>query len=401
MNTKKEVSQPTVFIIVGEASGDALGANLMKALIKKTGGKINFFGVFGEKMLNAGTKLGATSIFPMSELSVMGFTEVLPKLPNILGRMRQTVQEIIRVNPDVIVTIDAPDFSFRVAKKIKKLKPNIPVVHYVAPSVWAWRSGRAKKIARFVDHVLCLLPFEPKYFTDVGLDATFVGHPVIESKIGGGDGEGFRDRHLISEFAPLLMVLPGSRAGEISRLLPVFGQTLELLKRTHPELEAAVVTLSATHDKVASAVANWSVKTTIVGEDEKSDAFAASDVALAASGTVALELAVAELPSVIAYKMAPVTAFLAKRLIKAKYANIVNLVLDRPAIPELLLENCRPDILARNIVDLLDNQNARTNQRKAYVAAMEKLGFGKISPGKRSADVVLGVIEKNKNIKQD
>jgi len=397
MNSTENSTSPNIFIIAGEASGDALGANLMKALIKKTGGKINFHGVLGEKMLKAGSKAGAESIFPMSDLSVMGLTEVLPKLPTIMGRIKQTVQEIVQTKPDVIVTIDAPDFCFRVAKKIKKLNPNIPIVHYVAPSVWAWRPGRAKKIAEFVDHLLCLLPFEPKYFSDVGLSATFVGHPVIESRIGGGDGEDFRKRHSISEFAPLLMVLPGSRAGEISRLLPIFGEAVGLLKHTYPQVETVVVTLSVTHDKVSSVAKSWSVKTTIVGEDEKSDAFAASDVALAASGTVALELAMAELPSVIAYKMAPLTAFLAKRLIKAKFANIVNLVLDRPAIPELLLENCNPDKLAAEISELFDSQNARTNQRKAYSEAMAMLGLGTISPGNRSADVVLGLIEKNNN----
>ena len=396
MNRESKNPNLNVFIVAGEASGDALGANLMKALIKKTNGKINFYGVLGEKMLLAGYKTGSTSIFPMSDLSVMGLTEVLPKLPNILGRIKQTVGEIIRISPDVIITIDAPDFSFRVAKKIKKLKPNIPIVHYVAPSVWAWRPGRAKKISKFVDHLLCLLPFEPKYFTDVGLDATFVGHPVVESKIGGGDGESFRKRHEISEFVPLLMVLPGSRAGEISRLLPIFGETLKLLKITHPQLEAVIVTLSTTREKVSSIAANWSVKTTIVAESEKSDAFAACDVALAASGTVSLELAVAELPSVIAYRMAPLTAFLAKRLIKVKFANIVNLVLDRPAIPELLLENCVPDMLASQVSELLDSQNARTNQRKAYVEAMAMLGMGTISPGERSADVILDTVRKIK-----
>ena len=397
MNLTENSTIPNVFIIAGEASGDALGANLMKALIKKTGGKINFHGVLGEKMLKAGSKAGAISIFPMSDLSVMGLTEVLPKLPTIMGRIKQTVQEIAQTNPDVVITIDAPDFCFRVAKKIKKLNPHIPIVHYVAPSVWAWRPGRALKIAKFVDHLLCLLPFEPKYFSDVGLNATFVGHPVIESKIGGGNGEDFRKRHSISEFAPLLMVLPGSRTGEISRLLPVFGETIGLLKNTYPELETVVVTLSTTHEKVLSVAKNWPVKTTIVGEDEKSDAFAASDVALAASGTVALELAMAELPSVIAYKMAPLTAFLAKRLIKARFANIVNLVLDRPAIPELLLENCNPDKLAVEISELFDSQNARANQRKAYLEAMTLLGLGTISPGNRSADVVLGLVEKNNN----
>ncbi|MCK5166243.1 MAG: lipid-A-disaccharide synthase [Rhodospirillaceae bacterium] len=389
--------KPTVFIIAGEASGDALGANLIKALIKKTRGKITFCGVGGEKIENAASEIGMHSIFPMSELSVMGFTEVLPKIPNLLRRIKQTVQEIERIGPDVVVTIDAPDFVFRVAKKLKKRGSNIPIVHYVAPSVWAWRPGRAKKIAGFLDHLLCLLPFEPKYFKDVGLPATFVGHPVVESEIGCGDGDDFRQRHKISEFTPLLAVLPGSRMGEVSRLTPVFGRTLGLLKKTHPELEVVVVTLSGLRKHISAATKNWPVRVNIVGEDEKGDAFSACDAALAASGTVSLELALAQVPAVIAYRFGPLTAFLAKRLIKAKYANIVNLVLDRPAIPELLLDNCRPDMLAPEISKLLNDQNARTEQRKAYVDAMAALGYGTLSPGERSADVVLGVIANNLN----
>lgn len=398
MNTQipNPEKNPSVFIIAGEASGDALGANLITALIKKTHGHIKFAGIGGEKIERAGLASGMKSIFPMSELSIMGFAEVIPKIPKLIKRINQTVNEIERIQPDVVVTIDAPDFVFRVAKKLKKRRINIPIVHYVAPSVWAWRPGRAKKIAKFLDHLLCLLPFEPKYFTDVGLPATFVGHPVVESGLGGGDGDSFRQRHDISEFAPLLAVLPGSRIGEISRLLPIFGQTLEILKKTHPQLEAVVVTLLEIRDQVSSTAIDWPVRVCVVGEDEKSDAFAASDVALAASGTVSLELALSQVPSVIAYRFGRLSEFIAKKIIKAKYANIVNLVLDRPAIPELLGENCRPKLLANEIAKLLDDQNARSGQRKAYVDAMALLGYGGSSPGDRSADVVLGVIKKNK-----
>ena len=394
---EKHNSTPTVFIIAGEASGDALGANLIKSLIKKTHGKIKFCGVGGEKIENAASEMGMHSIFPMSELSVMGFTEVLPKIPNLLRRINKTVNEIENIRPDVVVTIDAPDFVFRVAKKLKKRGLKIPIVHYVAPSVWAWRPGRAKKIAKFIDHLLCLLPFEPKYFKDVGLPATFVGHPVVESGIGGGDGDGFRQRHKISEFTPLLAVLPGSRMGEISRLLPIFGDTLGLLRKSYPELEVVVVTLAGTRDHVLAATKNWPVRVSVVGEDEKGDAFSACDAAMAASGTVSLELALAQVPAVIAYRFGPLTSFIAKRVIKSKYANIVNLVLDRPAIPELLLDNCRPDMLAKEISKLLDDQSARSEQRKAYVDAMASLGYGASSPGERSADVVLGVIADNLN----
>lgn len=386
-----DAHHPLVYLIAGEASGDALGANLMAALKAKTGHKIRFAGVGGEAMQGHGLQ----SLFPMTELSVMGFSEVLPKIPHLLGRIRQTTADIIKQAPDVVVSIDAPDFVFRVDKRVKAEAPAIPIVHYVAPSVWAWRPGRAKKIARFVDHLLCLLPFEPPYFEAVGLNATFVGHSVIESGLGGGNGDGFRTRHGISEYAPLLAVLPGSRNSELSVLLPEFGKTLELLQATHSQLSAVVVTLDHLREKIEAATQQWPVNVTIVGADEKADAFAASDAALAASGTVALELALAQLPNVIGYRFKPLTAFLAKRLIKAKYANIVNLVLDRPAIPELLMGRCRADLLAAELTTLLDDHGARKAQRTAFAEALAMLGHGGASPGERAAEVVLLVMSQH------
>ena len=388
-------TDPLVYLIAGEASGDALGANLMAALKSKTGGKVRFVGIGGDLMQNQGLQ----SLFPMTELSIMGFSEVLPKIPKLLKRISQTTADIIEQKPDVVVSIDAPDFVFRVDKRVKAHAPAIPIVHFVAPSVWAWRPGRAKKISRFVDHLLCLLPFEPPYFAAVGLDATFVGHPVIESGLGGGDGDGFRARHSISEYAPLLSVLPGSRFSELELMLPEFGKTLALLKTTHPELSAVVVTLDHLREKIEAATNDWAVDVTIVGADEKADAFAASDAALAASGTVALELALARLPNIIGYRFKPLTSFLAQRIIKAKYANIVNLVLDRPAIPELLMGRCRADLLAVALRTLLDDHGARKAQRAAFKEALAMLGQGAASPGERAAEVVLKVITQHQKEK--
>ncbi|MDA0998848.1 MAG: lipid-A-disaccharide synthase, partial [Proteobacteria bacterium] len=212
-----------VYLIAGEPSGDALGAKLMTALRAETGGGVEFAGVGGAMM----TAEGLTTLFPMSDLTVMGIAEVLPNILTILSRIRQTAADVAARRADVVVTIDAPDFCFRVAKRLKG--KGIPLVHYVAPSVWAWRPGRARKIAALVDHVLCLLPFEPPYFQRVGLTATFVGHSILESGAGSGDGTGFRSRHGIPPSAPLLAVLPGSRGSEITRLLTAFGEIVAVL----------------------------------------------------------------------------------------------------------------------------------------------------------------------------
>lgn len=378
---------PLIFVVAGEPSGDALGARLMAALKVETGGAVRFAGVGGEGMAAEGLE----SLFPMADLTVMGVAEVLPRLPLILRRLAQTATEAKRLRPDAVITIDSPDFSFRLAKRLRG--QGIPLVHYVAPSVWAWRPGRAKAIARRLDHLLALLPFEPPYFEREGLACTFVGHPVVEGGADGGDGAAFRARHGIAAEAPLLCVLPGSRRSETSRLLPVFAETLARLGERHAGLRAVVPVIGAVADEVARAAAAWPVPAVVVrGRSEKFDAFAAADAALAASGTVALELAMAGTPAVIAYRLSGLSAWLARRLVKVRHVSLVNLVLDRPVMPELLQDDCRPDRLATALGTLLADAAARRAQVEAGYEALARLGRGGPSPGTRAARAVLGVI---------
>jgi lipid-A-disaccharide synthase len=378
---------PLIFLVAGEPSGDALGASLMAALKERTGGVVRFAGVGGEGMASQ----GLDSLFPMADLSVMGVAEVLPRLPRILRRLSETAREARRLRPAAVVTIDSPDFCFRLAKRLRGA--GIPLIHYVAPSVWAWRPGRARKIAAFLDHLLALLPFEPPYFEREGLACTFVGHPVVESGVDLGDGRRFRERHGITADAPLICVLPGSRRSETSRLLPIFAQAVAGLRATRPDLAAVVPVIGAVADEVARATADWPVPTTVVhGRADKIDAFAAANVALAASGTVALELAMAETPTVIAYRVSPISAWLARRLVRVSYANLVNLVLDRPAVPELLQEDCRPERLTVALDALLADETAKRAQVEAGREALARLGRGGPSPGDRAAAAVLDVI---------
>ncbi len=379
------------FLVAGEPSGDALGARLMAGLKERCGGDVQFEGVGGPLM----AKEGLASLFPMTDLSVMGLAEVLPRLPLLMRRLSRTVREIKSSRPDAVVTIDSPDFCFRVAKALKGR--GIPLIHYVAPSVWAWRPGRARKIAGFLDHLLALLPFEPPYFERVGLSCSFVGHPVIESGADGGDGKAFRVRHGIAEDAPLLCILPGSREGEINRLAAVFGETLRMLTRQRPSLRCVVPTLPSSRESVSAVVRDWPGSVLVIdGERDKYDAFAAADVALAASGTVTLELALAGTPTVVAYRLNSLTAWLAKRLVRVRFASLVNIVLDRAVVPEFLQENCRADLLAKELAHLLEDATARAEQKNGALLALAELGKGGPSPSLRAADAVLGAIERRK-----
>jgi lipid-A-disaccharide synthase len=380
---------PLVFLIAGEPSGDVLGGRLMAALDRSTGGRVRFAGVGGPSMESQ----GLASLFPMGDLSVMGVAEVLPRLPRLLRRLRQTVAAAKSSRPAAVVTIDSPDFGLRVAKRLGG--EGFPLIHYVAPTVWAWRPGRARTIAAFLDHVLALLPFEPPYFETEGLACTFVGHPVVESGADGGDGAAFRRRHGIEPQAPLVCFLPGSRGSEVGPLMPIFGETLARLRTGRPDLRAIIATVATVRDAVTAAARDWPAAPIMVSDTaEKYHAFAAADAALAASGTVALELAMAGTPAVIAYRTNPLTAFLARRLIRVRFVNLVNIILDRPAVPEFLQGDCRPRRLALAVDHLLGNAEARALQIAAGRDALRRLGLGGPSTGDRAARVVLDVIER-------
>lgn len=380
---------PLVYIIAGEPSGDLLGGRLMAALGERTGGHIRFAGIGGEQM----AAHGLSSLVPLHELAIMGVAEVLPRARLILRRVRETVADIRRLKPAAVVTIDSSGFTWRVAQRLRAQGETMPLVHYVAPMVWAWRGGRARRMARWYDCLLALLPFEPPYFEAVGLKCVYVGHPVVESGADRGNGAAFRERHGIAPDAPLLTVLPGSRRGEVGRLLPVFREAVAVLAAQRPGLRVVVPTTDTVVEIVSQAIADWPGKAFVVrGQAEKFDAFAASDAALAASGTVALELALARLPAVIAYRISPLTHAIVRRIVKISYANLVNLILGRQAVPELLQGNCTPDRIVAEIGWLLDDEAVRVRQISDCQEALVALGYGSVSPGLRAADEVLAAI---------
>lgn len=385
-------SAPHVFVLAGEPSGDLLGGRLMVAIRRIGPVGVRFSGVGGESM----TAQGLVSLFPMAELSLFGVFEIIPKIPGLLRRIEETARAVAAARPDVVVTIDSPGFNARVARRVRELAPEIPLVHYVAPTVWAWKPHRAKRYARLFDHLLALLPFEPPYFTREGLDCSFVGHSVVEGGAGRGDGTAFRTRHGVAADERILVMLPGSRRGEVDRLMPVFAETLALLRESHGEgLVVVIPAVAAQRDRIASAIADWPGRVLMVsGDAEKFDAFAAAELALAASGTVALELALARLPAVITYRLHPLTVCLYQRFIKVRYANLVNLMLDRMLVPELLQEDCRPESLHRALVSLLDDPVARDAQVAGVSEVAAWLGDGGVPPSERAARRVLAVAGK-------
>ncbi len=374
-----------VFLVAGEPSGDALAAALMAALSQRLGAGLRFAGVGGARMAAQGLQ----SMFPMSELSLMGLVEVLPHLPRLWRRLRETEEAIRRGRPDVVVTVDAPGFNFRLAKRLAG--SGVPIVHYVAPTVWAWRPGRARQIAPLFRHLLAVLPFEPPWFERWGLATTYVGHPVLEELAGAAHAQ--PSRHV---GRPRICLLPGSRAGEIRRLLPVFGAALDILRRRYPDLSVQIPTVPAVGQRIRDAVRDWAAPPEIIVDRRAGlAAMAAADVALAASGTVTLELAVLGTPFVAAYRANPLTAAVIRRLIRVPYVTLVNLILDRPAVPELLQQRCRPELLAAELELLLADPAAANWQREAFGELAARLGRDR-APSARAAAIVADIAIENR-----
>ena len=360
----------------------------MAALKTQTSGEVRFSGVGGPRMTDA----GLTSLFPMDDLSLMGLVEVVPRLPKLIRHLERTVAAALENPPDVLVTIDSPGFNLRLARRLAGR--GIALVHYVAPQVWAWRPGRARKIARFLDHLLALLPFEPSFFEAAGLPTTFVGHPAVDTLDREGDGPAFRNYYGIPAEASLLVVLPGSRRQEIVRLLPVFGRAVRLLADRVPSLHAVVPTLPIFASRIREAAAGWPVDATVVaGQADRHQAFAAADGALAASGTVALELAAAGVPMVVGYRMNWLTMLLARRLVKVRHVNLLNILLGRPVVPELLQDACEPARLADAVERILLDDAVRTAQVNATREVIKQLRAGDQSPSTRAAQIILQMAE--------
>ncbi|TDE38403.1 lipid-A-disaccharide synthase [Antarcticimicrobium sediminis] len=378
-----------VFLVAGEPSGDRLGGALMEGLHQLAPG-VTFDGVGGPQM----QAQGLVSRFPMDELSIMGIAEVLPRYFDLKRRIDETAQAVIDTRPDVLITIDSPDFCLRVAKRVKAVT-DIRTVHYVAPTVWAWRPKRADKMARVIDHVLALFPFEPPYMQAAGMACDFVGHPVVaEPQADAAEITAFRARHGLGD-APLLLVLPGSRKGEVTRLAPVFGQALAPVLEARPDLRPVVPAAAPVAAMVREMVAAWPGAPLILdprdsdaltAQADKRAAFAAANLALAASGTVALELAAAATPMVMAYKVNWLTWQLARRMMRIDTANLVNLVSETRVVPECLGPDCRPDLIAETVLRVLDQPEA---QKDAMALTMDRLGLGGEAPGLRAARAVL------------
>lgn len=376
-----------IMLVAGEPSGDALGAPLMVALKSLAGREVAFAGVGGPLMAAEGLR----SLFPIDDLAILGIFEVLPSIAKVFRRLRETREEAERFRPDVIVTIDAPGFNHRLASRLKPL--GIPLIHYVAPQVWAWRPRRAKQYARLFDRLLTLLPFEAQYFEPEGLPCTFVGHPAIERARADIDGAAFRGRHRIADNAVVLSILAGSRVGEVRRHLPTFAAAVDMLAEQFPGLHIVTPTVAMTEATVAAELAGWRVPVTLVSEPaEKFEALAASDAALAVSGTVTLELALMGVPTVITYKVNALSAALARRFLRVANVGLVNVVLGETLAPELLQENCRADLIASTVAGLLRDPEARARFAAARARLVEHLGAGREAPSRAAARAVLAEI---------
>jgi len=380
---------PFIFVIAGEPSGDALGGALIAALRRRAGPGLRVAGIGGERMREE----GITSLVPLGDLAVAGITEVLPRAATILRHVRETVAVIRAARPDAVVTIDSSGFNWRIAHALRRRGERLPLIHYVAPMVWAWRAGRARRVARWYDHLLVLLPFEPPYFERVGLACTHVGHPVIDSGADKGAGDRFRAAHAIAPETVVLSVLPGSRGGEVRRLMPIFGETLRRLEAAIGEFRVVVPTVENVAELVSVGVREWPGAPIVLrGVEAKYDAFAASRAALAASGTVALELAMARVPMTVAYRLNPLTEALLDRILKVRQVNLINLILGRTVVAEHLRGDCTPERLAATLVELIRDERVRAAHREGYDAAMRLLGAGGVPPSLKAADTILEII---------
>jgi lipid-A-disaccharide synthase len=381
-----------VFLIATEESGDRLGAHLMKVLRQRLGGAVRFEGVGGQAM----AREGLTSMFPIEELSIIGLAAVVKQLPKVLRLIRETVGAVMRAQPDILVIIDSPDFTHRVARRVRARDPAIPIIDYVSPSVWAWRQGRARAMRVYVDHVLALLPFEPEAYRRLhGPPCSYVGHPLTEQL--GTLRPNAEEQKRRNEAPPVLLVLPGSRRSEIRHHMAVFGETLGRLQSESVAFELILPTMPHLLEAVSEGVGNWKVAPRIVvGEQEKRAAFRIASAALAKSGTVTLELALAGVPMVAAYRTGAVEAWIVMRAINVKSVILANLVLGENVVPEFLQQDCTPEKLSRTLREILTDSPLRQRQVEAFARIGDIMSTGNRTPSACAADIVLATLRKSR-----
>lgn len=381
-----------IFLIATEESGDRLGSALMKVLRQRLGDGVQFVGVGGRTMAREGLE----SLFPIEELSIVGFAAVVQQLPKILRLIRQTAEAVLEAAPDALIIIDSPDFTHRVARRVRARNPAIPVVDYVSPQLWAWRPGRARTMLGYVDHVLGLLPFEPAEYRKLGgPPCSYVGHPLVEqlsSLRPNVEEQARRDGGL-----PVLLVLPGSRRSEVRHHLDVFGATLGRLQAEGHAFELMLPTMPHLEATIRDGIASWPVKPRVViGENEKRAAFRIARAALAKSGTVTLELALSGIPMVTAYRVGAIEAFILRRAIRVSSVILANLVIGKDVIPEFLQEECTPEKLAPALADVLTDSPLRRQQVEAFAQLDAMMSTGNKSPSVLAADVVLATMRKGR-----
>jgi lipid-A-disaccharide synthase len=379
-----------IFLIATEESGDRLGANLMKVLRQRLGDGVQFEGVGGRAM----AREGLDTLFPIEELSIIGLAAVVAELPKILGLIKETAIAVTEAAPDILVIIDSPDFTHRVARRVRARNPGIPIVDYVSPSVWAWRPGRARKMLKYVDHVLALLPFEPEAYQRLhGPPCSYVGHPLIEQLASLRPNADEAQRR--AESPPVLLVLPGSRRSEIRHHMAVFGQAVALLQEQGAAFELMLPTTPHLQEAVVEAVKGWPIQPQVViGEQDKRAAFRIAHAALAKSGTVTLELALAGVPMVTAYRVGAVEAFVLRRAIRVSSVILANLVIGKDVIPEFLQEECTPAKLAQALGEVLKDSPLRRQQLEAFATLDTIMSTGNQPPSVRAADIVLATMHK-------
>lgn len=378
-----------IWVLAGEASGDVIGARLMLAL-QALNPDLVFAGVGGGRM----EALGLRSLFPMRDLAVMGLVEIIPRMRHLSQRLQEAVQDIDLRQPDLVVTIDSPGFALRLLRRIQKT--GVKRVHYVAPQAWAWREKRIRAFPGLWDRMLCLLPFEPDWYGQRGIEARFVGHPVLQSGVTEGDAQRFRLRHNLSPDAPIVILMPGSRRSEVPRLLPVFQRMMALLEQRYPTLRPVIPLAPVMASTVRRMIRRWPVQPIIVTDlHDKHDAFAAASCALTKSGTSTLELAMGNVPMAVTYRVNPLTAFFARRMIKVPYVAMVNLLAGREVVPELLQEACTPVKLAETVIALLDDPAKREAQRLAFQSVLAQLAPARGTPSDAAAREILDLLNEH------